>query len=134
MSDKRTRDETLPPDLALKVDVACDRFEAEWQAGGRPSIEKYLEEAAEPERAALLRQLILLDVDYRRRHGEEPNPKEYRDRFPGLEEPQNIAGDRPVPPEGAATVAYCPDEAAGTRIGTYKLLQRLGEGGMGAVW
>src|SRR5216683_285097 len=134
MNDKRPREAALPPELALKVDAACDRFEAEWRAGGRPSIEDYLGEAVEPERAALLRQLILLDVDYRQRHGEQPNTREYQDRFPWLEEPQNLASDRPVPPEGAATVAYCPDEAAGIKIGPYKLLQRMGEGGMGSVW
>jgi WD40 repeat protein/serine/threonine protein kinase len=47
---------------------------------------------------------------------------------------QNIAGEQPAPPQSPATVAYCPDEAAGMKIGPYELLQTMGEGGMGAVW
>ena len=39
-----------------------------------------------------------------------------------------------VPPPGASTPTFYPDELGGTMIGPYKLLQMLGKGGMGAVW
>src|SRR4051812_13235641 len=72
----------LSPAEARQVDRACDRFEAAWQAGPPPQPEDYLEAVAEPARSALLRQLLLLDWDYRRRAGEHPDADDYRARFP----------------------------------------------------
>jgi serine/threonine protein kinase/tetratricopeptide (TPR) repeat protein len=40
----------------------------------------------------------------------------------------------PAPPGGEVTADYLPDEAAGSRVGPYKLLQQVGEGGMGSVY
>jgi serine/threonine-protein kinase len=51
--------------LALRIDAACNRFEAAWRAGPPPRVEDFLEGWEGPERAALLRELVLLDQDYR---------------------------------------------------------------------
>ncbi len=74
---------------ALRLDAACDRFEAAWRAGHRPRIEDGLGEAEGPERADLLRELIQLERDLRCSDGEDPDPDEYHRRFPA--DPRVIA-------------------------------------------
>jgi hypothetical protein len=53
--------------LARRINDVCNRFERAWQAGPRPRLEDFLADTPEPERSALLRELIALDIDYRRR-------------------------------------------------------------------
>src|SRR5262249_24252330 len=64
------------PDQALSVleeiDAVCDRFEAEWQSYSRPEIRSYLAEVQEGARRRLLRELLRVDIFYRRTRGEEP--------------------------------------------------------------
>src|SRR5262249_35816454 len=62
----------LSPAEARQIDQTCDRFEAAWKAGQRPHPEEYLVTAGGSARSALLRQLLLLDWDYRRRAGDDP--------------------------------------------------------------
>ena len=75
----------LPLALAQRVDEVCERFEVAWRSGGRPRIEDYLRGASETERLVLLHELILLDVEYRRRQAEAVQPEEYLGRFPVLD-------------------------------------------------
>jgi hypothetical protein len=75
--------ESLPLALAGCIDRACDRYETEWKAGERPRIEAYLAEARENERPALLRELLLLEIEFRRAGGERPTREEYVARFQG---------------------------------------------------
>jgi hypothetical protein len=85
MSDISSRREPhLPLSLVLRINEVCNRFELAWQTGPRPRLEDFLGDTPEPERSALLRELIALDIDYRRRAGENPTAEEYHARFPAL--------------------------------------------------
>ena len=73
---------TLPAELAGRLRPVCARFEADWEAGRRQRLEDFLAEAEEPDRPALLRELLVLDLAYRTRGGEVPTPEEYHRRLP----------------------------------------------------
>jgi hypothetical protein len=74
MNDARTPNvEPLELSLAQILDPVCDQFEAAWKAAGatgpRPHLEGFFGTVSGPERAVLLRELVLLDIYYRRRAG-----------------------------------------------------------------
>jgi WD40 repeat protein/tRNA A-37 threonylcarbamoyl transferase component Bud32 len=71
--------------VVQRLDEICDRFEADWKAGRRPHIEKYLELLNAEEQPHLLRELVGLEIDYRGRAGEQFTSEEYRTRFPALD-------------------------------------------------
>ena len=66
------RDETLSLSAERRVDAVCVQFERALQAGQPARIEDYLRDTPEPERSALLRELLRLEVYYRIRCGESP--------------------------------------------------------------
>lgn len=65
-----------------QIDAACDQFEADWRSGQAPRMEEYLAGAAEELRPALLRELLLVEIECRRQQGEHPTIAEYVARFP----------------------------------------------------
>ncbi len=56
------------------INAAADRFERAWKQGTRPRIEDYLAEVEESQRPALLEELLRVELELRRRDGEEPGP------------------------------------------------------------
>lgn len=68
--------------LGGRLEEICDRFEAAWKAGERPTIEDYLGELPEADQTALFRELLVLELTYRRRLGERPTQEGYQCRFP----------------------------------------------------
>jgi serine/threonine-protein kinase len=134
------------PPSAQRVDEACDRFEADARAGRSPRIEDYLAEADGEWRAALLRELLLLEIELNRSAGRSPEPGAYRARFPGnadlvdaafAEAARDLSAPPPVDPRtpGRQGVEAKPDQrkSAASRlvsptIGRYVVMAKLGEG------
>jgi eukaryotic-like serine/threonine-protein kinase len=129
-------DDSLPLSVGRRLDAVCLRFEAAWQAGRPPRIEALLDGVPPDERPALLRELVALDLAYRRRGGEAPTPDEYRPRFPDQETLLREVFDRAdglpsTGAEGAAPPAAPPPAPAGPP--RYTALRLQARGGLGEV-
>ena len=112
----------------VEIDRACHRFEADWRAGRRPAIEDCLARTAGPDRAALLRELLAVELEYRASAGERPDPAEYRARFPV---------DTGLVDAALAWVEVPSTEAVGTAAADgrrFRALRPHAQGGLGAVF
>src|SRR5205809_422531 len=69
----KSTSESLPLSLQREIDAVCDRFENVCKDGPPPRMESWLGEVSEPARPALLRRLVQLETDYRRRRCPEPS-------------------------------------------------------------
>ncbi len=135
MNGTLSRDIADLPDAVRRAEQECDRFEAAWKAGARPRIEDHLAAVPEPERPALLRELILLEVDYRRLAGDAPRAEELLDRFPALDRTWLAATlSETVPPAADREPEVTGGAGPSPRLGKFVLLHQLGKGGGGAVW
>ena len=75
----------VPLSQVQRNDRVCDQFEAAWKAGPRPRFEDFLVEVSLAQRLDLLRELLIVDLDYRRRLGECPTLDEYQAEYPALQ-------------------------------------------------
>ena len=127
------RQKKLPIEVLERIDDLCAEFEQKWQTNEPPSIESVLGgEVGAIERDALLAELIVLDVDYRRRRGEAPTEQDYLNRFPEDAKAINDAlneGGKPVgafePPSVGRLAELFP---------ALQIMELIGAGGMGAVY
>jgi tRNA A-37 threonylcarbamoyl transferase component Bud32 len=143
----------LSAEQAREIDRTCDRFERVWKAGKvRPRLQEYLAGFDGPIRTALLRQLLLLDWDYRIRAGDSPSADLYQLEFPGdfgliarvSSEMANACADTP-PISGHFGRSATPWNDAGMAsdrveplleagASRYELLEEIGHGGTGVVF
>jgi WD40 repeat protein/tRNA A-37 threonylcarbamoyl transferase component Bud32 len=143
--------EGLTDSQLWRVDQICDGFETAWKSARRPQIEAFLDASRGPDRELLLRELVLLDVHYRRRQGESPGITDYQHRFPEVAETWLDAELAPGPrddtaagraggqraaelQENPAASSFPLEVGAPRTFGKFQLLERVGVGGFGTVW
>jgi serine/threonine protein kinase/WD40 repeat protein len=133
----------LSVEQALLLDGVCNTFEAKWRSGGRPDVWAAVLELPEALRPTALKELVALDVFYRRRAGERPSTAEYASKFPDLDADW-LAG---VVNEGLSAAGTADTERGEARwhspavqslgaviAGKYTLVEHIGAGGMGTVY
>ena len=127
------RQKKLPIAALERIDDLCADFERQWRSGEAPSLESVLGvDGSTSERNVLLAELIVLDIDYRRRRGETPTEQEYIDRFPSDARVIKEA----LKEDGKRTAAFEPPTIArlAELFPALQIIEFIGAGGMGAVY
>jgi serine/threonine protein kinase len=127
------RQKKLPIAALERIDELCADFERKWQSNKPPTIESSLAGDISPsERDVLLAELIVLDIDYRRRRGETPTKQGYLDRFPE----DSKAIDDALNEGDKRTGAFEPPSVGrlAELFPALEIMELIGAGGMGAVY
>jgi WD40 repeat protein/serine/threonine protein kinase len=124
-----------PPDQETlqRIDLFIQRFEKAWQSGTPPHIDDFLPKEG-PDRLAVLKELVMVDMERRGQAGTPARAEDYLERYPELA--RHFPTQQQDPPIQAATLSH---DSASERIGMvvagrYKFLEQIGVGGMGTVW
>ncbi len=125
VSDPRC-DEALPLSAARRIDRECERFEKALRTAQPAAIEDHLDRTSARERAALLRELLAIELEYRTRRGERPTEAEYAARFPDNAQLVSLVFGEAQPED--AVPPFLVDHPR------YRVVRLLGRGGMGTVY
>jgi serine/threonine protein kinase len=130
-------DDPLRLSQLRRVDALCANFSL-LCGGGRTSVEKYLAAkylegiGGAQEREEIVRNLLAVEIEQRRKNYERPSPEEYRQRFPGYDVVVDGLFGQPFP-GGKAQLPSSADEG-GITGGRFRILRLHAEGGLGAVY
>ncbi|MDZ4689426.1 MAG: protein kinase, partial [Planctomycetaceae bacterium] len=144
--------------IAERIDLQCDRFEAEFASDKRPRLEEFLGDVAESVRLPLFRGLLELELELRRRAGELPQRDDYAKRFEpyasivdlvfaelnagpsrrfsarSAARDSSVKGTAADTSQGPSRPAPAEPSPPLTQVARFLIEKRLGEGAFGAVY
>lgn len=125
-----------PTAVRKRIDELCNQFEEDWTPNS-PSFAKFLDQIVDTRKHDLLTALLEVDVELRLKFGLQVCAEDYEHLGEvAVEQVQRILA-APSAGDDATMTATPPRKtrsAPSRQIGPFKLLQKIGEGGMGTVW
>ena len=109
-----------------RYEARCREFEGRWQQGESPQAEDWVSGVDEECREALLEDLLAIEIEYRRRHGERIDRAYFQNRFPGRDSwvVSLLAASR------TSEAVLVPGE----RVGRYRVESLVARGAFGSVY
>jgi serine/threonine protein kinase len=125
-----------------RIDAICIQFERAWQTEEAPSLEEHLALALPDDHDSLLFELLMIELSYRKRRGDEWDWSEYHRRFQADRNCLDAVAERIAHHESGMTdatgertsrnVAQLPSRIR--YVGNYEILEEIARGGMGVVF